>query len=87
MLVHQMKRINSPCLMIVNHEGQKLPVLWKKLDDSDASHKKIPLKYDRILADVPCSGDGTMRKNVDVWRKWTGGQGMGLHKLREFLVS
>jgi len=25
---------------------------------------------DRILCDVPCSGDGTMRKAPDIWRKW-----------------
>jgi 16S rRNA C967 or C1407 C5-methylase (RsmB/RsmF family) len=28
------------------------------------------LAFDRILADVPCSGDGTLRKNIDLWRKW-----------------
>ena len=26
------------------------------------------------------SGDGTMRKNVDVWKKWSPAQGLGLHK-------
>jgi 16S rRNA C967 or C1407 C5-methylase (RsmB/RsmF family) len=26
--------------------------------------------YDRIVADVPCSGDGTIRKNPDVWASW-----------------
>ncbi|PHJ23873.1 nol1 nop2 sun family protein [Cystoisospora suis] len=33
-------------------------------------------------ADVPCSGDGTMRKNADVWRKWTVGGGLGLHSIQ-----
>lgn len=33
------------------------------------------LKYDRILCDVPCSGDGTVRKNYDVWKKWKIGNG------------
>lgn len=35
--------------------------------------------FDRILADVPCSGDGTMRKNLGIWSDWTVGNGIGLH--------
>ena len=37
------------------------------------------MKYDRILCDVPCSGDGTLRKNQDIWSKWTPNQGINLH--------
>jgi multisite-specific tRNA:(cytosine-C5)-methyltransferase len=37
------------------------------------------LKFDRILADVPCSGDGTMRKNVNLWKDWQPGNALGLH--------
>jgi 16S rRNA C967 or C1407 C5-methylase (RsmB/RsmF family) len=37
------------------------------------------LLFDRILADVPCSGDGTMRKAPDIWRRWTVANGNGLH--------
>jgi 16S rRNA C967 or C1407 C5-methylase (RsmB/RsmF family) len=35
--------------------------------------------YDRILCDVPCSGDGTMRKSPDIWRKWNVASGNSLH--------
>lgn len=42
---------------------------------------KIQLKFDRILADVPCSGDGTIRKNLDVWQKFNPGHALGLHRL------
>jgi 16S rRNA C967 or C1407 C5-methylase (RsmB/RsmF family) len=41
--------------------------------------KKKPLKFDRILCDVPCSGDGTIRKNIDVWPKWSPANGLFLH--------
>jgi len=36
-------------------------------------------RFDRILADVPCSGDGTMRKNPDIWCKWSPANGNNLH--------
>jgi hypothetical protein len=26
-----------------------------------------------------CSGDGTMRKNIEIWKKWSAGDGNGLH--------
>ena len=41
-----------------------------------------PLLFDRILCDVPCSGDGTMRKAPDIWRKWSIANGNGLHALQ-----
>ena len=37
------------------------------------------VKFDRILCDVPCSGDGTMRKNFDVWMKWNTANSSSLH--------
>jgi multisite-specific tRNA:(cytosine-C5)-methyltransferase len=41
--------------------------------------KEGQLKFDRILADVPCSGDGTMRKNLEIWTKWLPSDGNSLH--------
>lgn len=40
------------------------------------------VEFDRILADVPCSGDGTTRKNPEVWRKWKLHDACGLHPLQ-----
>jgi tRNA (cytosine34-C5)-methyltransferase len=36
-------------------------------------------KYDRVLCDVMCSGDGTLRKSIDLWPRWTPMQGPVLH--------
>ena len=36
-----------------------------QMTSEDGSTKNM--KFDRILCDVPCSGDGTLRKNADAW--------------------
>lgn len=75
MLVHQVKRLNSPNFMVVNHDAQLFPRI--KLNGAAEF-----LKFDRILCDVPCSGDGTMRKNVNIWKDFTVGNAIGLHSLQ-----
>uniref|UniRef100_A0A8D1NP65 tRNA (cytosine(34)-C(5))-methyltransferase n=1 Tax=Sus scrofa TaxID=9823 RepID=A0A8D1NP65_PIG len=77
LLVHQAKRLSSPCIMVVNHDAACLPRL-----QMDVNGRKEVLFYDRILCDVPCSGDGTMRKNIDVWKKWTTLNSLQLHGLQ-----
>ncbi|CAH6719036.1 multisite-specific tRNA:(cytosine-C(5))-methyltransferase [[Candida] jaroonii] len=75
MLVHQVKRLNSPNFVVVNHDAQLFPRI--KFEGAEEF-----LKFDRILCDVPCSGDGTMRKNVNVWKDFTVGNALGLHALQ-----
>lgn len=43
------------------------------------------LLFDRILCDVPCSGDGTIRKNLGIWKRWGVGDGNGLHGCAQLL--
>lgn len=64
-------------MMVTNHDASLLPGL--RLPDTGGSKKWKALLFDRILADVPCSGDGTLRKNLGIWREWNVGNGMGLH--------
>jgi len=77
MLVHQAKRLQSPCVMITNHDASVMPNI--KITDPENPESKINLKFDRVLCDVPCSGDGTMRKNADIWPKWAASTGTNLH--------
>lgn len=79
MLVHQVKRLNSANFMVVNHEAQLFPRV--KLAGTLEY-----LKFDRILCDVPCSGDGTMRKNFNVWKDFTVNNGLGLHQLQASIL-
>lgn len=37
-------------------------------------------QFDRVLCDVPCSGDGTLRKNEGIWNDWRPSNALGLHR-------
>ncbi|KAK9239318.1 S-adenosyl-L-methionine-dependent methyltransferase [Lipomyces kononenkoae] len=75
MLIHQVKRLNSPNLVVTNHDAQLFPRI--RIDDHQQDSY---LRYDRVLCDVPCSGDGTMRKNINVWRDWSIHNALSLHQ-------
>ncbi|WQF80313.1 Putative SAM-dependent methyltransferase RsmB/NOP2-type, RNA (C5-cytosine) methyltransferase [Colletotrichum destructivum] len=78
MLVHQLKRLGSPNLLVTNHDATQYPSI-KLPSDPATPNKPQYLKFDRILADVPCSGDGTLRKNMNLWKDWQPGSALGLH--------
>ncbi|WOO79748.1 Multisite-specific tRNA:(cytosine-C(5))-methyltransferase trm4b [Vanrija pseudolonga] len=71
MLVHQTGRMPSKGLVVTNFDATMFPNI--SLGNGET------LKFDRILGDVPCSGDGTMRKNREIWRKWSPMDGNSLH--------
>lgn len=77
MLIHQLKRLSSPNMIVTNHDATMYPSL--RIPNPEHPDKPNYLKFDRILADVPCSGDGTLRKNVNLWKDWTPGAALGLH--------
>lgn len=85
MLVHQASRLPSPNLIVTNVDASSWPkvtVPWAASGSSAEEVQARDLKFDRVLADVPCSGDGTMRKNVSIWREWNANNAMGLHSLQ-----
>lgn len=65
LLVHQAKRLNSPRLIVTNHDAQMLPTRMP-----GAGGATVRLRFERVLCDVPCTGDGTLRKAPDLWRRW-----------------
>jgi 16S rRNA C967 or C1407 C5-methylase (RsmB/RsmF family) len=75
MLVHQSKRLQSPCFMATNHDGAHIPNIHIPQEDGTS----IPWQFDRVLCDVPCSGDGTIRKNEKIWDNWSPASGLQLH--------
>uniref|UniRef100_A0A0E0EMG4 SAM-dependent MTase RsmB/NOP-type domain-containing protein n=1 Tax=Oryza meridionalis TaxID=40149 RepID=A0A0E0EMG4_9ORYZ len=85
LLIHNMKRMCTANLIVTNHEAQNFPDCCLANDLSEIYKndcKPQRLEFDRVLCDVPCSGDGTIRKGHDMWRKWNSGMGNGLHLLQ-----
>lgn len=76
MLVHQCRRISSPLLLIATHRGEQFPLPYRNAPGGGGEF------FDRVLCDVPCSGDGTMRKNPMIWQKWSTSSAYTLHPLQ-----
>ena len=88
MLIHQMKRLNSPNLIVTNHDATMYPsIKLPPLPSTEGKPQKNRyLKFDRILADVPCSGDGTARKNYSVWKDWNPSNALGLYAIQSRIL-
>jgi 16S rRNA C967 or C1407 C5-methylase (RsmB/RsmF family) len=75
MLVHQMRRINSPAVFITTCDAQFFPLIRDEEHPTEGN-------FDRVLCDVPCSGDGTLRKNPGIWKRWSQLSACGIHALQ-----
>ena len=68
-LVSNIQRHSSRPAVVVQHDGRHIP--------------KVPSSgFDYVLADVPCTGSGTTRKNPEVWKKWLPSSGVSMHSLQ-----
>ncbi|CAD5206680.1 unnamed protein product [Bursaphelenchus okinawaensis] len=76
LLVHQtLKRLPTANCVVVNQDASEMPAIINEKDE--------PILYDRILCDVICSGDGTFRKNLELWNSWNPQKGLNLHKIQQ----
>eukprot|EP00977_Amphora_coffeiformis_P018360 scaffold6420_cov168-Amphora_coffeaeformis.AAC.38 len=66
-------------LAVVVHNAARFPNAEAELHDRS---KCSPRPYDRIICDVPCSGDGTLRKDLKAWKVWHPSFGISLHPLQ-----
>ncbi|XP_057431487.1 uncharacterized protein LOC130724305 isoform X2 [Lotus japonicus] len=84
LLIYQTKRMCTANLIVTNHEAQHFPGCHLNMHDGtmEADEHITQLLFDRILCDVPCSGDGTFRKAPKLLNKWNTGTGNGLHNLQ-----
>ena len=75
LLTTQVSRLRSPCAVVTSHKAQFIPTLTVG-EGKDAS----PFRFDVVLADVPCTGDGTMRKNPNLVSGWSPSAAASLHE-------
>jgi 16S rRNA C967 or C1407 C5-methylase (RsmB/RsmF family) len=69
---------HHPALAITNQHAQDWPLQLQL--QSGAS---VRFAFDRVLCDVPCAGDGTMRKQPRTFLEtWSGRDSLGLHSLQ-----
>lgn len=73
MLVHQISRHQSlyPLALFTSHDARFFP--------SIKSSGGEEIMFDRILCDVMCSSDGTLRKSPHLWREWSPKLSLELH--------
>jgi 16S rRNA C967 or C1407 C5-methylase (RsmB/RsmF family) len=75
LLVHQtLKRMPTANCIVVNQDGSQIPTV---IDENQK-----PILFDRILCDVICTGDGTFRKNPELWKTWDPQKGLNLHRIQ-----
>jgi len=79
MLVNQLRRMNSPVFFVTACDGQYFPLLDDKKTERGTENEGT---FDRALCDVPCSGDGTVRKNPGIWKRWNQQGSFALHPLQ-----
>ncbi|KAH0800936.1 NOL1/NOP2/sun family protein [Histomonas meleagridis] len=72
-LVHQLQRIDTANALVTCQNAEIID-----LGDNT--------KFDRVLCDVPCTGDGTCRKNPAAAAKWEPKGGIQLHSLQRNIL-
>ncbi|CAD8127729.1 unnamed protein product [Paramecium sonneborni] len=73
MLSHQLSRMPTAQVMITNYAAQFYPSLYINGQR---------LQFDKVLCDVPCTGDGAARKLPTRWVKWSARDGNVIHPLQ-----
>ncbi|KAI5189463.1 tRNA (cytosine34-C5)-methyltransferase [Nematocida minor] len=72
-LVKQTKRFMHPGLVITCNDATVYP--------------RCGITPDRVLCDVPCSGDGTIRKNRHIFQKWGIKEFIGLFQVQKRILK
>ena len=71
-LVHQLQRVGTQNAIVTCQNGSKFEVGFDQ--------------FDRVLCDVPCTGDGTMRKNPESGAKWSVEDALKLHDVQKNIL-
>ncbi|CAD2218643.1 tRNA (cytosine34-C5)-methyltransferase [Angomonas deanei] len=79
--------LNASRLDVLNRQTNRAPHAHQHLIITNYDATRFPIlpsedKFDRVLCDVVCSGDGTLRKSLDMWPRWNTVQGADLHNVQ-----
>lgn len=77
-LCQRSRRVPRSPMLAINMDARYFPGIRRR-----SGYKQ---KYDKVLVDTPCSGDGTARKNKQIWSEWSIAQAMSLHKLQRKIL-
>ncbi|RNF05417.1 tRNA (cytosine34-C5)-methyltransferase [Trypanosoma rangeli] len=82
MLVHQVKRLRLlfPFALFTNHDARYFPNV--NSSTPSVGNENGELRFDKILCDVVCSGDGTLRKAPYVFKIWSPREAITLQKMQ-----
>ncbi len=58
-------------MIVLNHMAQYFPSMFTPEYLQTANQHDKKFYFDKVLADVPCSGDGATRKIPEKWLQWT----------------
>eukprot|EP01128_Nolandella_sp_AFSM9_P012421 TRINITY_DN9265_c0_g1_i1.p1 TRINITY_DN9265_c0_g1~~TRINITY_DN9265_c0_g1_i1.p1 ORF type:complete len:749 (-),score=148.73 TRINITY_DN9265_c0_g1_i1:152-2338(-) len=78
MLTNKLQRMGSPSYLVTSYDATQFPTMHLH---------GAPLLFDRILCDVPCSGDGTIRKTPYIASSWKNMNAITLHPLQLNIAS
>lgn len=81
-LVHQLKRLGSPSWLVTQCDARAFPTIRRP-----ENGKANKLLFNKILCDVPCSSDGTLRKMPTLLAQWGCHKGNALHALQCSIVK
>ncbi|CCW60080.1 unnamed protein product [Phytomonas sp. EM1] len=96
MLVHQVKRMQLlfPFALFTNHDARYFPdiVMEGNIRNKADLQRHSPLeedsnvgsilRFDKVLCDVVCSGDGTLRKAPHIFKIWSPREAMSLQRIQ-----
>lgn len=81
LLAKRMRRQLKHCVLVTNSDGRHYPTVRRR--------RGFKFRFDRAVCDVPCSGDGTLRKDrsmrgghSSLWAAWSARKGLNLHALQ-----
>ena len=93
----RLRKFHSPCLALAVGNTKNFPFCRQPAssalatdcavtedggDEETTQGSNMAVLFDRIMCDVPCSGDGTIRKEPSIWQTWNPSSALQLHKVR-----